>query len=233
MSERISEAWDQVISQELAKLYMKRLMRFLRHERRLGKEIYPPQSEIFEAFSYCPPHRIKAVIVGQDPYHTPGFADGMAFSVSVDRDKPPSLINIFKELESDLGYPQPNHGSLIKWACEGVILLNTCLTVEKGKPGSHRNLGWEAFSDRIIEWLHKNKEPIAFILWGKDSFAKEHLIDKTKHLVIKSTHPSPFSASVSTRQAISFFGSQPFSQVNKFLIKAGRIPIDWQIVNRV
>jgi len=229
----LREEWQQAFNQEFDRLYYKRLDRWLKHEEREGKIIYPPKADRFDAFNHCPPHRIKVVIVGQDPYHTPGFADGMAFSVPVDKGFPPSLNNIWKEIKTDLDISRPNHGNLTKWASQGVLLLNTCLSVEKGKPGSHRDKGWEQFTDRVISWLNVNKKGIVFMLWGLDAQKKESFISKERHMVLKSTHPSPFSAYVSTKGLIPFMGSKPFSQANKFLSQRDIRPIDWAIPNRV
>lgn len=225
----IKEEWGQALNREFDKLYFKKLMRFIKNEREAGKEIYPAQKDVFKAFNYTLPAFIKVVIIGQDPYHTPGYADGLAFSASVSKGTPPSLQNILKELKDDLGHETPNSGSLMQWARRGVLLLNSVLTVEAGKPGSHRNLGWERFTDEVIAWLNLNKSPIVFMLWGRDAISKEHLIRNSKHCVIKSSHPSPFSAHKSTDAFQSFLGSKPFSSANKFLAK----PIDWSLSNRL
>lgn len=229
----LSDEWENLLGREFERLSFLRLQRFIRAEREAGKKIFPSDTEVYHSFNSCPPDRVKVIIVGQDPYHTEGYADGLAFSVKVEKPLAPSLQNIFKELEADLGHKIPNHGCLLKWAKQGVLLLNSCLTVEADKPGSHREKGWELITDRVIEHFNYQKNPMVFILWGKDALVKERLITNPKHLVLKSSHPSPFSARVSTARFESFFGSRPFSTANKFLIKNDRKPIDWAIEDKL
>ncbi|KKP65330.1 MAG: Uracil-DNA glycosylase [candidate division WS6 bacterium GW2011_GWE1_34_7] len=188
-----------------------------------SETIFPSRREIFRAFSLTPIDRVKVVIIGQDPYHGQGEANGLAFSVNKGIKIPPSLKNIYKELNSDLGIDIPNHGDLTKWANQGVLLLNSVLTVEKDKPGSHRNMGWEEYTDSVIREISEEKEHIVFILWGKYAESKKDLIDERKHLIISSPHPSPFSA------RRGFFGSKPFSRCNAYLKRNHIEEILWEI----
>ncbi|MBP6010344.1 MAG: uracil-DNA glycosylase [Bacteroidia bacterium] len=199
------------------------LKSFLVKEKKAGVAIFPPGPQIFAAFEHTPFDRIKVVILGQDPYHGPGQAHGLSFSVTPGTAFPPSLLNIFKEIRSDLGYPIPSTGSLIPWADQGVLLLNATLTVRSGQAGSHQGKGWEAFTDSVIRTISEKKTGIIFILWGKFAQAKEVLIDTTKHYILKSPHPSPFSADR------GFFGSKPFSRTNEILVRDGKTPINWQL----
>lgn len=185
--------------------------------------IYPPKELIFRALELTPFENIKVVILGQDPYHGEGEANGLAFSVNKGVKLPPSLRNIYEELKSDMGIKIPNHGDLTSWAKQGVLLLNSVLTVEKDKPASHRNIGWEEYTDSIIKKISDKKENIVFILWGKYAQSKKDFIDERKHLVISSPHPSPFSANK------GFFGSKPFSKTNTYLKSKGKKEIDWRI----
>ncbi len=185
--------------------------------------IYPPKELIFRALELTPFENIKVVILGQDPYHGEGEANGLAFSVNKGVKLPPSLRNIYEELKSDMGIKIPNHGDLTSWAKQGVLLLNSVLTVEKDKPASHRNIGWEEYTDSIIKKISDKKENIVFILWGKYAQSKKAFIDERKHLVISSPHPSPFSANK------GFFGSKPFSKTNTYLKSKGKKEIDWRI----
>ncbi len=185
--------------------------------------IYPPKELIFRALELTPFENIKVVILGQDPYHGEGEANGLAFSVNKGVKLPPSLRNIYEELKSDMGIKIPNHGDLTSWAKQGVLLLNSVLTVEKDKPASHRNIGWEEYTDSIIREISDKKENIVFILWGKYAQSKKAFIDERKHLVISSPHPSPFSANK------GFFGSKPFSKTNTYLKSKGKKEIDWRI----
>jgi uracil-DNA glycosylase len=189
----------------------------------LNKEIYPPINQVYRALELTPIEKVKVVILGQDPYHGENEANGLAFSVNKDIRIPPSLRNIYKELKDDLCIEIPEHGDLTNWAKEGVLLLNSVLTVEKDKPASHRNLGWEQYTDSIIKEISDSKEHVVFILWGKYAQGKIPLIDQTKHLVISSPHPSPFSARK------GFFGSKPFSRTNEYLRLNHIEPIDWSI----
>ena len=214
--------WDEILKDEINKDYFPKLLSFIKEEYK-NKTIYPKQTEIFKAFRNTPYKDTKVVILGQDPYHGENEAEGLSFSVKVGVRKPPSLKNIFKELHDDLGCTEPVHGSLVKWSEEGVLLLNTVLTVEKDKAASHKDMGWEIFTDSVIKKLNEKKEPIVFILWGNFARSKKSLITNPNHYIIESAHPSPFSA------YNGFFGSKPFSKTNKFLESKGLKPIDWQI----
>ncbi len=214
--------WDEVLKDEIDKDYFQKLLSFIKEEYK-NKTIYPKQTEIFKAFRNTSYKDTKVVILGQDPYHGENEAEGLSFSVKVGVRKPPSLQNIFKELHDDLGCSIPEHGSLVKWSEEGVLLLNTVLTVEKDKAASHKDIGWEIFTDSVIKKLNEKKEPIVFILWGSFARSKKSLITNKIHYIIESPHPSPFSAYT------GFFGSKPFSKTNKFLESKGLKPIDWQI----
>ena len=218
----IGNKWDIILQDEFKKEYFENLMNFVKNEYKT-KTIYPKQNEVFNAFRYTDFDNVKVVILGQDPYHGPNQAEGLSFSVSNEVLKPPSLKNIFKELESDLEIPFPEHNSLKKWAKEGVLLLNAVLTVEEHKPTSHKDKGWEIFTDDIIKILNKRDTPTVFILWGAYARSKRNLITNPKHLVIESAHPSPFSA------RNGFFGSKPFSKTNEFLKKNNIKEIDWRI----
>lgn len=222
----LEPSWKSVLAEELEKPYLKVLALFLLKERVRPIPIYPPESLVFNAFWKTPFPKVKVVILGQDPYHGAGQAHGLAFSVPKGVPPPPSLINIFKELQSDLGVVPPSHGCLLKWAEEGVFLLNTTLTVREGTPMSHHGKGWEIFTDTVIEKLAARDDPLVFILWGKcaqDKLTRVLYDLKTPHLVLKAPHPSPFSA----RQG--FFGSRPFSKTNDFLLKHQKKPIDWSL----
>ena len=218
----IGNKWDEVLQDEFKKEYFTNLMDFVKNEYK-EKTIYPKQNEVFNAFRYTDFDNVKVVILGQDPYHGPNQAEGLSFSVSNEVLKPPSLKNIFKELESDLKIPFPEHNSLKKWAKEGVLLLNAVLTVEEHKPTSHKDRGWENFTDAVIKVLNERDKPIVFILWGSYARSKKTYITNPIHLVIESAHPSPFSA------RNGFFGSKPFSKTNEFLKKNGKKEIDWRI----
>ena len=218
----IGNKWDVLLSEEYNKDYFKSLIDFIKKEYK-EKKIYPPQNEVFNAFRYTDFDNIKVVILGQDPYHGPNQAEGLSFSVSNEVLKPPSLKNIFKELESDLGIPFPEHNSLKNWAKQGVLLLNAVLTVEEHKPTSHKDKGWEIFTDDVIKIINTKDQPVVFILWGAYARSKKSLITNPKHLIIESAHPSPFSA------RNGFFGSKPFSRTNEFLKKNSIEEIDWRI----
>lgn len=224
MTEIFKNSWAQLLNEELEKDYYKTLREFLLEEYK-SKVIYPNPYDIYNALNYTDYKDLKAVILGQDPYHGPNQAHGLAFSVKPGVRIPPSLLNMYKELKSDLGCFIPNNGYLEKWAREGVLLLNTSLTVRKGEANSHSKIGWERFTDHIIELLNQREDPIVFILWGNNAIKKEKLITNDRHFIIKSVHPSPLSASR------GFFGSKPFSKTNEFLISIGKKPIDWQIEN--
>lgn len=220
----IGNDWDIVLQKEFEEPYFVDLIEKIKKEYR-EKTIYPKQTEIFNAFRNTPYEKVKVVILGQDPYHGENEAEGLSFSVKVGIRKPPSLNNIFKELHDDLGYDIPNNGSLLPWAREGVLLLNTVLTVEKDKPASHKGYGWETFTDHVIQLLNQKNTPIVFILWGNFAKSKEALITNPIHCIIKSAHPSPFAANY------GFFGSRPFSKTNQFLEEHGITPVNWQIKN--
>ena len=218
----IGNNWDILLKDEYKKEYFIKLMDFIKNEYKT-KTIYPKQNEVFNAFRYTDYDNVKVVILGQDPYHGPKQAEGLSFSVSNEVLKPPSLKNIFKELESDLKIPFPEANSLKKWSKEGVLLLNAVLTVEEHKPTSHKDQGWEIFTDDVINILNEKDTPIVFILWGSYARAKKSLITNPIHLVIESAHPSPFSA------YNGFFGSKPFSKTNEFLKKNNIKEIDWRV----
>lgn len=216
--------WQNLLEDELEKDYYLKLRKFLIGEYRT-RTIYPDMYDIFNALHYTPYNDVKVVILGQDPYHGPNQAHGLSFSVKPGVQAPPSLINIYKELNSDLGCYIPNNGYLKKWADQGVMLLNTALTVRAGQANSHRNIGWEHFTDKIISLLNDREDPIVFILWGSNAQSKMSIIRNPGHHIIKAPHPSPLSAHR------GFFGSKPFSKTNKFLASIGKEPIDWQIEN--
>lgn len=218
--------WLEHLEEEFSKDYYIQLRKFLVEEYRT-KTIYPDMYDIFNALHYTPFSSVKAVILGQDPYHGPGQAHGLCFSVKPGVPAPPSLVNIFKEMRDDLGLPIPNHGCLVSWAKQGVLLLNTVLTVRAGQANSHKGMGWETFTDRVIESLNKKEEPVVFLLWGSHAQSKAALITNPKHHLIKSPHPSPLSAHR------GFFGSRPFSRTNQFLREAGIAEIDWQLPESV
>ena len=218
----IGNNWDTILKEEFEKEYFKELMKFVSQEYK-NKTIYPKQNDVFNAFRYTDFDNVKVVILGQDPYHGPNQAEGLSFSVSNDVLKPPSLKNIFKELESDLKIPFPEHNSLKSWAKEGVLLLNAVLTVEEHNPTSHKDHGWETFTDDIIKIINNKKTLVVFILWGSYARNNKSLITNPIHYVIESPHPSPFSA------YSGFFGSKPFSKTNDFLKSKGLKEINWRI----
>jgi uracil-DNA glycosylase len=214
--------WAPLLEEEFEKPYYLKLRAFLKKEY-MTRTIYPNMYDIFNALHYTPFSKVKAVILGQDPYHGPNQAHGLSFSVKPGVEPPPSLKNIFAELHNDLGCPIPDHGCLIPWAEQGVLLLNTVLTVREGQPNSHRGVGWEIFTDRVIEVLNQREEPVVYILWGSAAQSKVSLIDTSKHYIIRSPHPSPLSAHR------GFFGSRPFSKTNAILRQLGLEEIDWEI----
>ena len=218
----IGNSWDEVLKGEFDKDYYLSLREFLKKEY-YTKTIYPDMYDIFNALKYTPYEDVKAVILGQDPYHQPGQAHGLCFSVKKGVRMPPSLVNIYKELESDLGIEPPGHGCLEEWAKNGVLLLNTVLTVRRSEPGSHKGKGWEVLTDRIIQLLNERKQPMVFILWGSFARSKKSLITSPQHLILESTHPSPFSAHN------GFFGGRFFSRANDFLMRTGQEPVNWKI----
>jgi uracil-DNA glycosylase len=220
---KLEPSWKKVLKDEFSKPYMDSLREFLASELTDGKIIYPKPSEYFASFHWTPLKKVKVVILGQDPYHGPGQAHGLCFSVKPGVAKPPSLVNIFKEIESDLKIKPPSHGCLVDWAQEGVLLLNSVLTVEQNKAASHRGKGWEIFTDRVVDILNQQEGPIVFMLWGSYAQAKGQFIDRKKHLVLETVHPSPLSA------YRGFLGCRHFSKANKYLISKGIAPIDWEI----
>ena len=221
MEVKIDETWKKKLCEEFEKEYFIKLAGFVKEEYQFNT-VYPPGSLIFNAFNLCPFQNVKAVIIGQDPYHGPGQAHGLCFSVKEGVDFPPSLINIFKELESDQGIKKPISGNLERWAAQGVLLLNATLTVRAHLAGSHQKKGWEQFTDSVISKLNNEKQNIVFFLWGAYAQKKGESIDRSKHLVLESVHPSPLSASR------GFFGNRHFSRCNEYLIQHGIEPIDWK-----
>jgi len=225
MAIELESSWLKVLGEEFDKDYMVRLKKFLKEEKESGKKIYPKGSDIFNAFNKTPFDKVKVVILGQDPYHGPNQAHGLSFSVQKGVPVPPSLQNIYKELATDIaGFTIPRTGDLTRWAEQGVLLLNATLTVNAGMAGSHQKKGWEKFTDTVIKTISDKKTGVVFILWGNYAQSKSELIDGSKHLIIKSTHPSPLAVSRG-----GFFGSKPFSRTNAYLEKEGEKPIDWQI----
>lgn len=218
----IGNEWDELLKGEFDKEYYLKLRQFLISEYSQYK-IYPNMYNIFNALKYTSYSDVKAVILGQDPYHQPGQAHGLCFSVQKGTPQPPSLQNIFKELKSDLGIEPPHHGELISWAQNGVLLMNTVLTVREGQPNSHKGKGWEIFTDRVIQLLNEREKPMVFILWGGNARSKKSLITNPAHLILESPHPSPLSA------YNGFFGNRHFSRTNEFLVSKGIEPIDWRI----
>ena len=219
---KIEKSWHEKLKEEIAKGYIADLKAFLAQEQKSGVVIYPPESLIFHAFAETPYEKVRVVIVGQDPYHGVGQAHGLSFSVPPGLPPPPSLKNIFKELHDDLGLPIPTQGCLTSWARQGVLLLNTTLTVREGEPRSHYGKGWELFTDAVIDLLAQRADPVVFILWGKSAQEKCHKFDGTHHAVLQAAHPSPYSAD-------RFFGCRHFSKANAFLQKWGKTPIDWSL----
>lgn len=220
MEVKIEESWKRRLTPEFEKTYFQKLAEFIKEEYRTNT-IYPPGSLIFNAFNLCPFDKVKAVIIGQDPYHGPGQAHGLCFSVREGVDFPPSLINIFKEIESDISVPVPSSGNLERWASQGVLLLNATLTVRAHMAGSHQKKGWEQFTDAAISLLNSERMNLVFFLWGAYAQKKGEAIDESKHLVLKSVHPSPLSASR------GFFGNKHFSRCNEYLAAHGIDPVKW------
>jgi uracil-DNA glycosylase len=219
----IEPSWKQHLMQEFGASYFSELKQFLKAEKQAGKTIYPPGSKIFAAFDCTPFEKVKVVVIGQDPYHGPGQAHGLCFSVPEGVATPPSLVNIFKEIRDDLGIPVPKKGNLEKWANQGVLLLNATLTVQANQAGSHQRKGWENFTDSVIKTISDQKKGVVFLLWGKYAQAKEALIDTGKHFILKAAHPSPLSA------FNGFFGCKHFSKTNEILSRQGLEPIDWRL----
>lgn len=219
---RIGNQWDEVLHEDFGNESFAKLEQFLEQEYASGA-VYPPREDLFNALKYTDYPDVKVVILGQDPYHAPNQAHGLAFSVQKGVAVPPSLQNIYKELQSELSCTIPSHGNLMEWAKQGVLLLNTVLSVRDGEPNSHKNMGWEALTDSIICHLSQREEPMAFLLWGANARRKLPLIQNMNHLVLAAPHPSPLSAYQ------GFFGCGHFARVNEFLVSAGETPIDWQI----
>ena len=220
---KIEESWKKELSQEFEQPYFENIVSFLKKEKADGKIIYPPGSLIFNAFENTHFDDVEVIILGQDPYHNPGEAMGLSFSVPIGIRVPPSLQNIYKEIQNDLGIPIPQHGDLTGWSKQGVFLLNAMLTVEKNKAGSHQKIGWQNFTDAVIKTLSNKKENLVFMLWGNFAKKKKELIDTDKHLVLEAAHPSPLAGG-------AFFGCKHFSKANNYLIEKGKKPIDWSIV---
>lgn len=220
--ELVGNSWDKVLDSEYHQEYFKNIVKFINKEYK-ERVVFPPKSRILRALNLTDYKDVKVVILGQDPYHGTGEANGLAFAVSEGVKLPPSLRNIYKELYDDLGVPITNVGNLECWAKEGVLLLNSVLTVEKDRPASHKNIGWEQFTDAIIRKINEKDSPVVFILWGNFARSKKSLITNPKHFVVESTHPSPFSANH------GFFGSRPFSKTNRYLKSVGEKEIDWRV----
>lgn len=218
----IGNDWDEILKGEFDKEYYLKLREFLKYEY-FHYPVYPNMYDIFNALKYTPYSEVKAVIIGQDPYHQPGQAHGLCFSVKKGVPIPPSLQNIYKEIYSDLGIPPANHGELISWAKSGVLMMNAVLTVRESAPNSHKNMGWEIFTDRVIELLNQREKPMVFILWGANARSKTRLITNPRHLILQSAHPSPLSA------YNGFFGNRHFSKTNDFLASHGMEPVDWSV----
>lgn len=223
MDVKIEPRWKEVLKDEFSKPYFQQIVLHLKTERTQGKTIYPPGPFIFNAFDTTPIDHVKVVILGQDPYHGPGQAHGLCFSVQNGVPPPPSLVNIFKELHDDIGVTIPSHGNLTHWAQQGVFLLNASLTVRAGEPMSHAKIGWATFTDTVIKKISEQKKHVVFLLWGKFAQDKKILIDETRHLVLKAAHPSPLSAHN------GFLGCRHFSKTNAWLMSKGIDPVDWQL----
>lgn len=226
MEVKIEASWKEVLKNEFTKPYFQQIVTFLKTEKAAGKIVYPPGSLIFNAFSQTAFTKLKVVILGQDPYHGPGQAHGLSFSVQNGIKPPPSLVNIYKEIQNNIGIAMPQqYGNLTKWAQQGVLLLNAALTVRANEPFSHAKIGWLQFTDAVIQTISNEKTGIVFLLWGKFAQEKQILIDETKHFVLKAAHPSPFSADK------GFFGCSHFSKTNELLRKLGQSPIDWKLLS--
>lgn len=222
MDVKIEQSWKNALAGEFEKPYFASLVRFLHHEKAAGKKIFPPGSQIFKAFELTPVSKLKVVILGQDPYHGLGQAHGLSFSVPSDMPAPPSLKNIFKEIESDLGIRMSGYPNLEKWAAQGVLLLNAVLTVQSGAAASHSKIGWEEFTDAVIRYISDNCEGVVFLLWGNFARGKSALIDRSRHHVLEAAHPSPLARG-------AFFGCRHFSRTNDILASQGKTPIDWAL----
>ena len=222
MNVKIEQSWKEALADEFGKPYFESLVRFLHKEKADGQVIYPPGSQIFRAFDLTPVEQVKVVILGQDPYHGPGQAHGLSFSVPANVPAPPSLKNIFKEIETDLGVQMSGYPDLEKWARQGVLLLNAVLTVRGGQAASHSKIGWQEFTDAVIRYISDNCEGVVFMLWGNFARSKAELIDRSKHVVLEAAHPSPLARG-------AFFGCRHFSRANEALASFGRTPIDWRL----
>lgn len=220
---RMRAEWLALLRDEFEQPYMQRLSAYLRQRRREGAQIYPPPAQIFSAFEATPPDRTRVVILGQDPYHNPGQAHGLCFSVRPGVPVPPSLLNIYRELRDDLQVEPPDHGCLSSWAQAGVLLLNSVLTVERNQPGAHQGQGWEQFTDRVVACLNEDSTPRVFLLWGAQAQKKGRNIDRDRHCVLTAPHPSPLSAHR------GFLGCRHFSAANEFLVARGLDPVDWRL----
>ena len=223
MDVKIEASWKEVLKDEFNKDYFQQIAAHLKMERAAGKTIYPAGGNIFHAFEATPFDKVKVVLLGQDPYHGPGQAHGLAFSVQPGVKPPPSLVNIFNEMNKDVGLSIPSHGRLESWARQGVFMLNASLTVRESEPLSHAKIGWHEFTDKVIQKISDQKKNVVFLLWGRSAQDKQALIDETKHLVLKAAHPSPFSADK------GFFGCRHFSKANEYLVKNGIDPVDWKL----
>lgn len=223
MDVKIEAGWKEVLKHEFTQPYFQQTVLHIKTEKSQGKTIYPPGSQIFNAFDTTPFDNIKVVILGQDPYHGPGQAHGLCFSVQNGIPPPPSLVNMFKELNDDIGFHIPQHGNLTNWAKQGVFLLNASLTVRAGEPMSHSKIGWAQFTDTVIKKISEQKQHVVFLLWGRFAQEKRSLIDESKHLVLKAAHPSPLSAHA------GFFGCKHFSKTNEYLVSKGIVPVDWTL----
>ncbi len=221
MDVKIESSWKEMMKEEFRKPYFEQLVSFIKAEKQLGRIIYPSGADIFNAFNSTPFDQVKVLLLGQDPYHGPRQAHGLCFSVQKGVAQPPSLVNIFKELRSDIGLTPPVHGDLSAWARKGVFLLNASLTVRAGEPMSHSRIGWATFTDAVIKKLSAKKDKMVFLLWGKFAGEKASLIDSSRHLILTAAHPSPLSAHT------GFFGCRHFSKTNEYLVQQGIAPIDW------
>lgn len=222
MNVKIEQSWKEALADEFGKPYFESLVRFLHEEKDAGRKIFPPGSQIFRAFDLTPVKDVKVVILGQDPYHGPGQAHGLSFSVPEGVPAPPSLKNIFKEIETDLGVRMSGYPNLEKWARQGVLLLNAVLTVRSGEAASHSRIGWQEFTDAVIKYISDNCEGVVFMLWGNFARTKAELIDRSRHVVLEAAHPSPLARG-------AFFGCRHFSRANAALVASGRAPVDWQL----
>lgn len=225
MGMTLNKSWHQALGDELKKPYINEIKEFLAKEKSEGQKVYPPEEEVFNAFSKTPFDKVKVVIMGQDPYHGEGQAHGLCFSVKKGVAPPPSLKNIYKEMQSDLGISPPNHGCLESWAKQGVLMLNATLTVRSGQPKSHYGIGWERFTDAVVEALCRREDPVVFLLWGRSAINKARdILDRTthNHIILSCAHPSPFSAT-------KFFGCKHFSKANEYLAKWKKTPINWRV----